>query len=136
MRRDGTGVPVATSHRFGKGTAYYYATALSLGYFRRPDAEVRRWIVAPAVEQNAALPVETRDASERIVFRGMTAPSQRIAILGNWGPKSTSAVYFHGEFHRVVEILTGSALEPRRQNGSTTVEVSLENGAVAVIVAE
>lgn len=136
MLRDNTGMPVATSHRFGKGTAYYYATALSLGYFRRPDAEVRRWIVAPAVERNAVLPVETRDASERIVFRGMTAPSQRIAILGNWGPKSTSAVYFHGEFHRVVEILTGSALEPRRQNGSTTVEVSLENGAVAVIVAE
>jgi hypothetical protein len=31
MRRDGTGKPVATSHRFGKGIAYYYATALSLG---------------------------------------------------------------------------------------------------------
>ena len=58
MLCDATGRPGATKHRFGKGTAYYYATALSLGYFRHPKAEVRRWIVAPAVERNAALPVE------------------------------------------------------------------------------
>ena len=114
----------------------FNATALSLGYFRRPHAEVRRWIVAPAVGRNTPLPIEMKDTSDRIVFRGMAAPSQRIAILGNWGPKSTSTVCFQGEFHRVVEILTESELKPRHKQGSTTVEVSLENGAVAVVVAE
>jgi hypothetical protein len=136
MLRDGTGKPVATSHRFGKGIAYYYATALSLGHFRRPQAEVRRWIVAPAVGRNAALPVAMKSGSEQIVFRGMVSPSQRIAILSNWGPKSTSTVCFGGDFHHVVETLTGSELKRRREQGRTTVDVSLENGSVAVVVAE
>lgn len=134
--RDGTGKPVATSHRFGKGKAQYFATALSLGYFRRPQAEVRRWIVAPAVERNIVSPVEMKGGSERVICRGMVAPSQRIAILGNWGPKSTSTVCFQGDFHRVVESVTRLELKPRREQGRTTVEVSLENGAVAVVVAE
>jgi beta-galactosidase GanA len=136
MLCDGTGRPGATKHRFGKGTAYYYATALSLGYFRHPNAEVRRWIVAPAVERNAALPVEMTSGSERIVFRGMVAPSQRIAILGNWGPRSTATVCFRGDFRRVAEALTGSELKPRHQQGGTAAEVSLEHGAVAAVVAE
>jgi beta-galactosidase len=136
MLRDGKDKPVATSHRFGKGIAYYYATALSRGYFRRPQAEVRRWITAPAVARNTALPVEMENVSEGVVFRGMVAPSQRIAILGNWGPKSTSTVCFEGDFHCVVETLTGSALKPRRERGRTIVDVSLENGSVAVVIAE
>ena len=126
----------AAKHRFGKGTANYYPTALSLGYFRRPHAEVRHWIAAPAVERNAALPVEMTSGSERIVFRGMVALSQRIAILGNWGPSSTATVYFRGDFRRVTEALTGSELKPRRRQGGTTAEVILENGAVAAVVAE
>ncbi len=134
--RDGTGKPVATSHRFGKGIAYYYATALSLGYFRRPRAEVRRWIAAPAVGRSAALPVAIKGGSEQIVFRGMVSPSQRVAILSNWGPKSTSTVYFDGDFRRVVETLSGSELKPRQERGHTTVDVSLENGSIAVVVAE
>ena len=133
---DGAGKAVATSHRFGKGIAFYYATALSLGYFRRPQAEVRRWIVAPAVGRNAVLPVAMKGGSEQIVFRGMVSPSQRIAILSNWGPRSTSTVCFGGDFRRVVETLTGSELKPRQERGRTTVDVSLENGSVAVIVAE
>ena len=136
MLHDGAGKAVATSHRFGKGIAFYYATALSLGYFRRPQAEVRRWIVAPAVGRNAVLPVAMKGGSEQIVFRGMVSPSQRIAILSNWGPKSTSTVCFGGDFRRVVETLTGSELKPRQERGRTTVDVSLENGSVAVIVAE
>ena len=136
LLRDGTGMPIATTHRFGKGIAHYYATALSLGYFRRPQAEVRRWIVAPAVGRNAALPIEMKAGSEQIVFRGMVSPSQRLAILSNWGPKSMSTVCFKGEFRHVVEALTGSEPKPRHEQGRTTVDVSLETGTVAVVVAE
>jgi hypothetical protein len=54
-----------------------------------------------------------KGGSQQIVFRGMVSPSQRIAILGNWGPKSTSTVCFDGDFRRVVETLTESELKPR-----------------------
>jgi beta-galactosidase len=134
--RDGTGVPVATSHRCGKGLVHYFATALSLGYFRRPQAAVRRWIAAPAVGCNAALPVEMQAGSAQIVFRGMAAASRRVAILGNWGPKSTARVRFAGDFRRVVEALSGAELKRRPERGRTAVDVSLEPGAVAVVVAE
>jgi beta-galactosidase len=134
--RDGTGMPAATSHRFGKGTAHYYATALSLACFRRPQAEVRRWIAAAAVGCNAGLPVEMKGGSERVVFRGLVAPSQRVAILSNWGPRSTSTVCFEGDFRRVVEALTGSELKCRQERGRTTVDIDLEAGAAAVVVAQ
>ena len=134
--RDSTGTPLATTHRFGKGVAHYYATALSLGYFHRPQAEVRRWIAAPAVAHNAALPVEMKGGSAQVVFRGMVSPSQRVAILSNWGPKSTSTVCFAGDFRRVVEALSGSELKRRQEPGRTVVDVSLEPGRVAVVVAE
>jgi len=133
---DGAGKPLSTTHRFGRGVAQYYATALSLGYFRRPQAEVRRLIVAPAVGHNAVLPVEMKGGSEQIVFRGMVAPSARVAILGNWGAKSTPTVCFAGNFHRVVEALSGAELKPRPEGDRTTVDVRLEAGAVAVVVAE
>ena len=136
MLRDAAGMPLATSHRFGKGIARYYATALSLGYFRRPRADVRRWIAAPVVERKPPLPIEMENASERIIFRGMTTPTQRIAILSNWGPKCTSTVSFQGEFHHVVEILNESELKPRHAQGRTIVEVTLENGTAAVLVAQ
>lgn len=77
------GIRIAATHRFGKGVAQYYATALGLGYFRHPQAEVRRWIAAPALGRNAALPVEMTGGSEQIVFRGMVSPSQRVAILSS-----------------------------------------------------
>ncbi len=134
--RDSTGMPLATSHRFGKGITHYYATALSLGYFRRPQAEVRRWIAAPAVERNAELPIEMQGGSEQVVFRGMVSPSQRIAILSNWGTKSISTVCFEGDLRHVMEALTRSELKPRQERGRTTVDVSLEPGTVAVVVAE
>ena len=77
-----------------------------------------------------------KGGSEQIVFRGMVSPLQRIAILSNWGPKSTLTVCFGGDFHHVVETLTGSELKRRQEQGRTTVDVSLGNGSVAVIVAE
>jgi hypothetical protein len=133
---DAAGNPLATTHRFGRGTAQYYATALSLGYFRRPQAEVRRLIAAPAVSRNAALPVEMQGASERVVFRGMVAPEGRVAMLGNWGAKCTSTLRFEGNFLHVVEALSGSELKPRQERGHTIVKVTLDAGAVAVVVAE
>jgi len=133
---DAAGRPLATTHRFGRGAAQYYATALSLGYFRRPQAEVRRLIAAPALVRKMSLPVELQGGSERVVFRGMVGPSGRVAILGNWGAKSTSTVSIEGNFSHVVEALSGLDLKSRQVYGRTTVDVSLEAGAVAVVVAE
>jgi hypothetical protein len=82
------------------------------------------------------LPVALKGGSQRLVFRGMTAPAQRLAILGNWGPQTTATVCFQGEFRHVVDAVSGAELTPRREQGRTTVEVGLENGAVAVVVAE
>jgi beta-galactosidase len=136
LLRDGAGKPVATSHRFGRGTACYYATALSLGYFHRPQAEVRRWIAAPALRRKSALPVEMENGSERVVFRGMVTPTQRLAILTNWGPKTTATVSFQGDLHRVVEAQSGLELELRHERGRTIVDVALEDGAAAIVVAQ
>ena len=85
---------------------------------------------------NAALPVAMQDGAEQIVFRGMVSPSQRVAILSNWGPKHTAIVSFAGDFRHVVEARSGAELKRRQERGRTLVDVGVEAGAVAVVIAE
>ena len=128
--------PLATTHRFGKGIANYYATALSLGYFRRPQAEVRQWIAVPVLARHVQLAVAMTAGPPQIVFRGMVSPSQRLAVLSNWGSTSTATVSFAGEFRHVVEAFSGAELTAHREHGHTRVDVPVSGGAVAIVVAD
>ncbi len=128
--------PIATRKRFGKGEAVYFATALSLGYFRRSDPGARQWISAPARTASSRLPVQVKSGSERIVFRGMVASDKRIAILTNWGNDDEVTVGFQGNFGSVLDILSGAAVKTKFEDNNTLVTLHLAKDSAAVLLAQ
>ena len=130
------GQPIATRKRFGKGEAIYFATALSLGYFRRSDPEARRWITTPACTASSPLPVQVKSGSERIVFRGMIASDKQVAILTNWGNDDDVTVSFRGSFASVVDILTGAAVKTKIEGNNTIATLRLTKDSAAVLLAQ
>ena len=62
LLRASDGEPIATRKNFGRGEAYYYATALSLGYFKHADPTAHRWISDAACRASAELPVQLASA--------------------------------------------------------------------------
>ena len=132
--RDREGKPFATRHRFGKGQALYFESALSLAYFKRHNPAVQRLIVKPALEAQADALVQLAKGSEKVCFRGLAHPSGPIAILSNWGDAEHVVVSFRGHY-RVSEALTGKSIQVGYAQGRTLATVELPAGAVALIKA-
>ena len=131
---DREGKPFATRHRFGKGQALYFESALSLAYFKRHNPAVQRLIVKPALEAQADALVQLAKGSEKVCFRGLAHPSGPIAIISNWGDAEHVVVSFRGHY-RVSEALTGKSIQVGYAQGRTLATVELPAGAVALIKA-
>lgn len=138
LLRASDGEPIATRKNFGRGEAYYYATALSLGYFKHADPTAHRWISDAACRASAELPVQLASASDRVVLRGMTASEKRIAVLINWGEAEDVTVWFAGRFGRVIDIASHAAVRTANDGDkpTTLATVRLEKNSVAVLLAE
>ena len=51
LEKSADGMPVATRHRYGKGTAIFFGTSLCWGYHTHSDPQAGQWIAAPALPQ-------------------------------------------------------------------------------------
>jgi len=133
--RDGDGNPFFVKNGYGKGRVYYYASALTLAYKLRNNPEVQQWIIEPALKQAAEMPVQLKQGSDRVIFRGLVGATGATAILTNWGDAQTAQVSFRGT-HKVKNALTGEAVLVTTDQGNTLATVPLAAGASAVLIAE
>jgi|GEM_PF-973166 len=136
MASDRTGLPFATRHRFGRGTAIYYTTALSLAHWQRVNPTVGSWIAAPALQAGAAAPVRLIKGSRDLSFHALEYPEGKLAILSNWGDADEVTVCFRGEYRSVQEVLAGISPTVRHNSGDTTVSLRVPAGAVVVLDAK
>jgi beta-galactosidase len=134
--RASDGQPFAIRHRFGKGQAIYFATALTLAYQRRNNPQVQKWIVQPALAANADTPVKLEKGSGQVSFRALEGPDRAYAVLSNWGQADTVEVSFQGDYAKVANALSGAAMKLTRSNGKTMVTMPLPAGDVLVLEAQ
>ena len=134
MVRDKKGKPFSTRHHFGKGQVFYFESALTLGYLKRGNAIVQRWIIDPAMKTQSEALVQLKKGSERICFRGLAHPSGPMAILSNWGDADTVVVSFRGHY-KAVETLAGRPVRVTHEAGRTLATMELPAGAVSLIKA-
>jgi beta-galactosidase len=134
--RDREGKPFAVRHQYGKGQAIYFATALTLAYYRRNNAQVHKWIVQPALAANVDTAVKLEKGSGQISFRALEGPGRAFAVLSNWGQAETVVVSFAGDYAKVVNALSGAGEKLTRAAGKTVVTVPLQAGAVLVLEAQ
>ncbi|MBE2215397.1 MAG: beta-galactosidase [Opitutaceae bacterium] len=132
---DRDGRPIATRHRFGRGTALYFATALAAGYHRHPDPQARQFISEAALASASTLDITARSTSARIVFRPLRSTEGLAAILVNHGETSTVHVTFRGPVRSVAEVTTGRSISVATSNGRSEVEISVPADGVAVLLA-
>jgi beta-galactosidase len=132
--RDREGNPFATTHHFGKGQAFYFESALTLGYSKRSHPLVQQWIVAPAIKAQAEALVRMDKGSDKICFRGLAHPSGPVAILSNWGEAETVVVSFRGDYE-VAETLMRQPVQVTHERGTTLATVELSAGAVGILKA-
>ena len=133
--RDREGKPFAIKHHFGQGTVIFYEAALTLAYAKRSDPQVGRWIVQPAADRSASLPVTLRQGSETVIFRGLVHGTGLAAVLCNWGASEQVTVNFQGAY-KVVEILRGEPLDVHRKPDVTLASFTLRAGTVALLKAD
>ena len=128
---EGTGGrAIAIEHRFGKGRAQYFGTALTLSYLRREDARAGGWIAGPAIEASADAPVRMTQGPGNVVCRGLQSQNRHAAVLNNWGAAAQVAVRFPAAAGSVTNILTGDRLA--LAGGEARLE--LKEGASAVLL--
>ena len=125
--------PFATTHRYGKGTAIFYTSAVSLAAFERPNATVENWIAAPAREKNAASAVRLTTGPSNCTFRVLDYSGGKFVVLSNWGEAGEATVALHGAYSGVNNVITGAALTAARHNGDTVVTFSMAPGETAVL---
>ena len=135
VTRDHEGNPFAVKHAFGKGQVFYFASAVSLAYKRRNNPLVQRWITEPAQRQAAEMPVQLKQGSDKVIFRGLVGTSGSAAILSNWGETQDVAVTFRG-VHKVKDAITGEAVPVTAEGGNTTAKMRLAAGIAAVLMTE
>jgi beta-galactosidase len=133
--RDADGNAFAVKHRFGKGEVYYYPSAVSLAYKRRNNPVVQQWIIEPARKHASEMPVQLKQASEKVIFRGLVGASSSTAILSNWGETQTASIRFAGN-HHVKDAITGEQVPVTVDQGNTVVTIRLAAGTSAVLIAE
>jgi len=136
LLRDREGKPFAVHHQFGKGQAIYFATALTLAYRRRNNEQVQKWIVQPALAANDGMPMKLEKGSAEISFRALEAPGRAFAVLSNWGQAETVVVSFPGDYAKVVNALSGTAVKPTRTNGKMVVTMPLPAAEILVLEAQ
>ena len=129
---DKSGKPFATRHRYGKGESLFFESAVTLGYFKRSNPMVQRWIVEPAIKAESEALVRMNKGSEKVCFRGLAHPSGPVAMLTNWGDTDTVEVAFRGNYD-VTEELSGRAVEVKHEGGRTVVSLELPAGEVALL---
>jgi beta-galactosidase GanA len=135
VMRDGDGNPFEVNHKFGKGQAYYFESAVTLAYLRRNNPAVQKWIIEPALGQVSRMPIQLKEGSERVIFRGLVGDSQSTAILSNWGETQSAVVSFRGT-HKVKNALTGESVQVTTEQGNTLVTVTVPAGTSAVLSTE
>ena len=135
LEKGGDDLPVATRHRYGKGTAIFFATALSWGYHKHPDPQAGEWIAAPSLAPAREMAVSASTKAPRIFFRGLKSPDGLAAILTNPGPQCLVTVTFRGVFTDVTDALSGRQIKPQLRQGATEAEVTVPAGGACVVLA-
>ena len=135
MMRDAEGNAFAVKHSFGKGEVFYYASAVTLAYKRRNNPVVQQWIIEPALKQVSEMPIQLRQGSDRVIFRGLAGSSGSAAILSNWGETQTAVVSFRG-IHKVKNAITGEPVPATADQGNTIASFPLPAGTSVVLMTE
>ena len=112
-------------HRYGKGRALYYGTALTLRYLHHETAEAFEWIARPALEALKNVPVRLGAGMEMVGLRVSTAKGGYLAVLTNWG----GAVVLN------LILPTGARVQDLT-SGTSSAPVRLNAGASAVLLIE
>ncbi len=135
LEKGGDNLPVATRHRYGKGTALFFGTALCWGYHKHPDPQAGQWIAAPALPQARAMAVSASTKAPRVFFRGLKGPGGLACILTNPGPECSASVTFRGDYAEVADVLAARQLKPVVRQGVSEVEVKLPAGGACILLA-
>jgi beta-galactosidase len=133
--RDPDGNPFEVKHNFGKGKVIYFESAVTLAYLRRGNPIVHQWILEPALAQVAEMPIQLKQGSDHLLFRGLVGASGSTAILTNWGETQNAVVSFHGS-HKVKNAITGESIAVTQDNGDTIATIGVPAGTSAVLTAE
>jgi beta-galactosidase len=133
--RDGEGYPFAVKNTYGKGHVYYFESAVTLAYLRRGNPIVHQWILEPALSQVSEMPIQLKQGSDHLLFRGLMGASGSTAILTNWGETQIAVVCFKG-IHKVKNAVTGEEVAVTTGNGNTLATVSVAAGTSAVLMTE
>jgi beta-galactosidase len=135
LATDAQGQVVAAQHRYGKGQAIYFGTALTLGYHRHPDPQAGRWIAEPARAQAQAMAVSAATTAPRVFFRGMSCPEGWAAILTNPGGEARVHVGFRGNFPEIEELLTARRIKAVVQEGTSQIALCIPAGGASILLA-
>ena len=135
IEHDARQQPVATRHRYGKGTAIFFATALTQGYHRNPDPQAGRWIAAPAQPAARQMDVSATTEAPRILFRPMKCPEGLVAVLINPGDTASVRVAFRGPVDQVEELLTAGKFPTVAGDGVRELNAVIPPGKVCVLLA-
>ncbi|MBM3890090.1 MAG: hypothetical protein FJ388_13325 [Verrucomicrobia bacterium] len=135
LAKDVQGQPAATRHRYGKGTAFYFGTALTRGYHLHPDPQAGEWIAAPAQPHARAMDVSAVTKAPRVFFRGLKCSAGLAAILTNPGPECRVRVAFRGTAREVEDVLSVRRFKPSSRNGVSEIEARVPAGGVTVLLA-
>jgi beta-galactosidase len=136
LAKDAEGNAVATRHRYGKGTAIYFATALTLGYHRHSDPQAGEWLAAPARSHAREMSVSATTEAPRVFFRGLKCPEGLATILTNPGPECRVRVMFRGPVLYTEEVLSGRRSNATASNHVSEIEVLVPAGGVSVLWAQ
>ncbi len=129
------GRPAAIEHPFGKGKAVYYGSAVSLAYFKRRDSTAAAWIAGPAKESCEGLPIQVLDGPPRVGFRALTGPDGCCVVLTNWDSACRVRLRLPQSVSSAREILSGRQAEMTVSGDGKITELTLDRGAVAVVLA-
>jgi beta-galactosidase GanA len=128
------GKPFEVKHRYGKGQAFYFESAVTLAYEMRFNPVVQQWIVAPSLADASQQQVALTQGSREIMFRGMVQPDGLAAVLTNWGGAQKAVVSFLGDF-KVANTMTGETVPVTEENGRTLATVNMQAGVVEILSA-
>ena len=81
IEKDADGLPVATRHRFGKGTAIFYGTALTLGYHQQQEPKAQPSGSPPRGRGACEMAVSASTTAPRVFFRGLKCPEGLAPLL-------------------------------------------------------
>ena len=135
LLRDPDGNPFAVKNTYGKGQVYYFTSAVTLAYLLRGNPIVDQWILEPALKQVSEMPIQLKQGTDHLLFRGLTGASGSTAILTNWGDTQTAVVSFKG-VHKVKNAVTGEQIPVTTDQGNTIATTSVAAGTSAVLITE